>query len=177
MKIIKTKFEGLFIVKQKKNSDRRGFLRETFNNRILKKKFCFEYFTYSKKNVLRGFHFQINKPQSKYVNVLKGKILDCVVDLRKKSKTFGKVFRIILSNKNGLGLFIPRGFAHGYFSYERENIIYYKLDNYYSPSNERGIIWNDKSLNIKWPSKKPIISLKDKSLKTFKESVKRKIFF
>ena len=86
MKIIKTKFEGLFIVKQKRNHDRRGFLRETFNNKILKKKFCFEYFTYSKKNVLRGFHFQINKPQSKYVNVLKGKILDCVVDLRKKSK-------------------------------------------------------------------------------------------
>ena len=61
--------------------------------------------------------------------------------------------------------------------YERENIIYYKLDNYYNPSSERGIIWNDKSLNIKWPSKKPIVSLKDKSLKTFKESVKRKIFF
>jgi dTDP-4-dehydrorhamnose 3,5-epimerase len=84
---------------------------------------------------------------------------------------------ITLSDKNGLGLFIPKGFAHGYYSYERENLIYYKLDNYYSPSSEKGIIWNDKSLNIKWPSKKPIVSLKDKSLKTFEECIKRKIFF
>ena len=67
---------------------------------------------------------------------MKGRILDCVIDLRKKSKTFGKHFKIILSNKNGLGLFIPRGFAHGYYSYEKENLIYYKLDNYYNPSNE-----------------------------------------
>ena len=177
MIIKKTNFKGLLVVSQKNNTDSRGNLRETFNDKVLKKKFVFEYCTTSKKNVLRGFHFQFKNKQSKYVNVLKGKILDCVIDLRKKSKTFGKVFRIILSNKNGLGLFIPRGFAHGYFSYERENIIYYKLDNYYSPSSERGIIWNDKSLNIKWPSKKPIISLKDKSLNTFKESVKRKIFF
>ncbi len=177
MKIIKTKFDGLLIIKQKKNMDSRGFLRETFNNKILKKNFCFEYFTYSKKNVLRGFHFQIKKPQSKYVNVLKGKILDCVIDLRKRSKTFGKYFKIILSDKNGLGLFVPKGFAHGYYSYEKENLIYYKLDNYYSPSNERGIIWNDKNLKINWPSKKPVVSLKDKSLKTFKECIKRKIIF
>ena len=95
MKIIKTKFDGLLIIKQKKNMDGRGFLRETFNYKIFKKNFCFEYFTYSKKNVLRGFHFQVNKPQSKYVNVLKGRILDCVIDLRKKSKTFGKHFKMV----------------------------------------------------------------------------------
>ena len=164
MKIIKTKFEGLFIVKQKRNHDSRGFLRETFNNKILKKKFCFEYFTYSKKNVLRGFHFQINKPQSKYVNVLKGKILDCVIDLRKKSKTFGKVFRIILSNKNGLGLFIPRGFAHGYLCLESKNTILYLLNKKYAPKNNSGFFWKNKKFNIKWGIKKPILSAKDRKL-------------
>ena len=86
MKIIKTKFEGLLIIKQKKNIDNRGSLRETFNDKILKKRFCFEYFTHSKKNVLRGFHFQTKYQQSKFVNVLKGKILDVVIDLRKNSK-------------------------------------------------------------------------------------------
>ena len=169
MKIRKTKFEGLLIVKQKNNSDSRGNLRETFNNKILKKKFIFEYCTTSKKNVLRGFHFQTRFKQSKYVNVVKGKILDVVIDLRKNSKTFGKSFRIILSKKNALGLFIPSGFAHAYYSYEKENIIYYKLDNYYAPNYENGIIYNDKYIKINWPRKKMVVSKKDKKLQSFKK--------
>ena len=169
MKIIKTKFKGLLIVKQKNNSDSRGNLRETFNNKILKKKFIFEYCTTSKKNVLRGFHFQTRFKQSKYVNVVKGKILDVVIDLRKNSKTFGKSFKIILSKKNALGLFIPSGFAHAYYSYEKENIIYYKLDNYYAPNYENGIIYNDKYIKINWPRKKMAVSKKDKKLQSFKK--------
>ena len=125
MHIYKTKFKDLLIVKQKNNYDIRGNLRETFNNKILKKKFVFEYCTTSKNNVLRGFHFQTKFKQSKYVNVVKGKILDVVIDLRKKSKTFGKTFKIILSNENALGLYIPAGFGHAYYSYDKENIIYY----------------------------------------------------
>ena len=154
MKIKKTNFKGLLIVSQKNNKDRRGLLRETFNDRVLKKKFTFEYCTTSKKNVLRGFHFQFKNKQSKYVNVLKGKILDVVLDLRKNSRTFGKVIKIILSKKNALGLYIPAGFAHAYYSYEKENIIYYKLDNYYNPKFESGIVYNDKILKIKWPKNK-----------------------
>ena len=169
MKIIKTKFKDLIIVKQKNNTDKRGSLRETFNNKISKKKFVFEYCTTSKKNVLRGFHFQTKFKQSKYVNVIKGKILDAVIDLRKNSKTFGKIFKIVLSQKNALSLFVPAGFAHAYYSIEKENIIYYKLDNYYSPKFEDGIIYNDKSLKIKWPDSKIIISKKDKNLLSFKE--------
>ena len=153
MIIIKTKFKDLLIVKQKENKDNRGSLRETFNNKILKEKFIFEYCTTSRKNVLRGFHFQTKFKQSKYVNVVKGKILDVVIDLRRKSKTFGKTFKIILSKKNALGLYIPAGFAHAYYSYDKENIIYYKLDNYYAPQCESGIVYNDKNLNIKWPKK------------------------
>ena len=173
MIIKKTKFKDLLIVKQKDNKDNRGSLRETFNNKILKKKFIFEYCTTSRKNVLRGFHFQTKFKQSKYVNVVKGKILDVVIDLRRKSKTFGKTYKIILSKKNSLGLYIPAGFAHAYYSYDKENIIYYKLDNYYAPKFESGIIYNDPSLKIRWPKKKMKVSQKDKKLLTIKEFIKR----
>ena len=173
MIIKKTKFKDLLIIKQKNNKDRRGILRETFNNKILKKKFIFEYCTTSKKNVFRGFHFQKKNKQAKYVNVVKGKILDLVIDLRRKSKTFGKVFSIILSKNNALGLYIPAGFAHAYFSYENENIIYYKLDNYYNPKFEFGIDFNDPTLNIKLPKVKIKISKKDRNLLSLDEFKKK----
>ena len=164
MKIYKTRIKDLLIVKQKNNIDIRGDLRETYNNKLLRKKFVFEYCTNSKKNVLRGFHFQTKFKQSKYVNVVKGKILDVVIDLRKKSKTFGKYFKIVLSDRNNLSLYIPEGFAHAYFSYEKENIIYYKLNNYYHPKFEDGINPLDKKLKIKWPNNALLISTKDKKL-------------
>ena len=173
MRLLKTKFKDLLIIKQKNNIDNRGSLREIFNKKIFKKnKFVFEYCTVSKANALRGFHFQYRFQQAKYVSVLKGKILDYVIDLRKNSKTFGKVFKIILSDKNCLSLFIPEGFAHAYYSYEKINIIYYKLSNYYKPKYENGIIWNDKDLKVKWPFKKPKISPKDKKLPTFEKFLK-----
>ena len=173
MNIKKTRFKDLLIVKQKNNIDKRGTLREIFNNKILKKKFVFEYCTTSKKNVLRGFHFQTKFKQSKYVNVVKGKILDVVVDLRKNSKTFGKSFKIVLSKKNALGLYIPSGFAHAYYSYEKENIIYYKLDNYYAPKFESGILFNDYDLKVKWPRKKMIVSKKDRNLLSLAQFIKK----
>ena len=173
MKIIKTNFKDLLIVTQKNNTDNRGNLRETFNNKILNKKFVFEYCTTSKKNVFRGFHFQTKNKQSKYVNVLKGKILDVVIDLRRNSKTYGKVFSILLSKENALGLFIPAGFAHAYYSYDKENIIYYKLDNYYNSKFESGLVYNDPSFGFKWPNKKMIISKKDRCLQTFSQFKKK----
>ena len=171
MKIYKTKIKDLLVIKQKNNIDNRGSLRETFNKKLLNKKFVFEYCTTSKKNILRGFHFQSKFQQSKFVNVLKGKILDVVIDLRKNSKTFGKSFKIILSQKNATSLYIPRGFAHAYLSYDVENIIYYKLDNFYKPKFEDGIIFNDKKLKIKWPKLKMIISKKDKKLRSLKDFI------
>ena len=173
MIVKKTKFKDLLIIKQKNNFDKRGILRETFHNKILKKKFIFEYCTSSKKGVLRGFHLQVKNQQSKYVSVLKGRILDVVVDLRKRSKTFGKTFKIILSSKNALSLYIPKGFAHAYYSLDKENIIYYKLDNYYSPNYENGIIYNDKNLKINWGRKKIILSKKDKKLNSLTDFVKK----
>ena len=173
MKIIKTKFKDLLIIKQKNNKDNRGNLREIFSKKFLKKDFIFEYCTSSKANALRGFHFQHKYQQAKYVNVIKGKILDVVIDLRKNSKTFGKSFKIILSEKNCLSLFIPKGFAHAYYSYEKINIIYYKLTNYYMPKFENGINLMDKTFKKKWPKKKFLISKKDKNLMTMKEFVKK----
>ena len=173
MKIIKTKFKDLLIIKQKNNKDNRGSLREIFSKKFLKKDFIFEYCTSSKAKALRGFHFQHKYQQAKYVNVIKGKILDVVIDLRKNSKTFGKSFKIILSEKNCLSLFIPKGFAHAYYSYEKINIIYYKLTNYYMPKFENGINLMDKTFKKKWPKKKFLISKKDKNLMTMKEFVKK----
>ena len=164
MKIIDTKFSGLKIVKQVSFKDKRGQLRIVHNQKIINKKFIFEYCTTSKKNSLRGFHFQFKYQQAKYVSVVKGKILDCVIDLRKNSKTYLKLFKIVLSDKNNLGLYIPEGFAHAYYSYENENIIYYKLNNYYNPKYEDGINALDKKIKIKWPGKSFLISKKDQKL-------------
>jgi dTDP-4-dehydrorhamnose 3,5-epimerase len=176
MKIINTKFNGLKIIKQDSFKDKRGHLRIIHNQKLIKNKnFIFEYCTSSKKNSLRGFHFQAKNQQVKYVSVLKGKILDCVIDLRKNSRTYARTFKIILSDENKLGLYIPKGFAHAYYSYANENIIYYKLNNYYQPKYEGGINALDKRLKIKWPRKTFLISKKDKkldSLDVFKKKYK-----
>ena len=173
MRVIKTRFKGLYIIKQKKHNDNRGSLRETFRKNIINwDKLIFDYATTSKKNVLRGFHFQSKYKQAKFVSVLKGKILDCVIDLRRLSKTYGKSFSIILSEKNCLSLYVPEGFAHAYYTYN-DSIIYYKLSNYYQSKFEDGLLWNDKFFKIKWPNKKPKLSKKDRKLKSFEEFKKK----
>ena len=162
MHIIDTKFKGLKIIQQKKIGDSRGSLREIFRRKIIKwDNLIFDYATVSKKNVLRGFHFNSKYPQAKYVTVLRGKILDYVIDLRKKSKTFGKSFCIVLSEDNCKSLYIPEGFGHAYYSFSKLNLIYYKLSNYYKPKFEDGIVWNDKNLKLKWPTNKPILAKRD----------------
>ena len=174
MKIINTKFEGLKIIKGINHYDRRGYFRETFKNNLFKnKKFIFWCMSKSKKNVLRGLHLQTKMQQDKFVSVIKGKIFDIVIDLRKNSKTYKKKYSIILADKTSTSLFIPAGFAHGFFCLENENLVFYGCTNYRFKKNEIGILWNDKVLNIKWPVKKPIISYKDKKNITFKEFQKK----
>ena len=168
MKIINTKFKGLKIIKGKNYYDSRGYFREVFRNNNIKKKLIFWCVSKSKKNVIRGLHYQRKKKQEIYVSVIKGKIFDVVVDLRKKSKTYGKYNSLYLSDKNSTSLLIPAGFAHGFCAMDKENIISYGISNYRSKRNEIGILWNDKSLKIKWPIKKPFISSKDKKNITFK---------
>ena len=171
MIIKKTKFKDLLIIKQKNNIDRRGNLRETFNDKFLKKKFIFEYCTTSKKNVFRGFHFQKRKQQEKLVVVVKGKIIDYCIDLRKKSKTFGKIFKYTLKEKSVL--LVPKGFAHGYTGISKENIIVYFLSEYRYSKFEKGISLFDKAIKINLNKNKLIISEKDKRNYTISEFEKK----
>ena len=169
MKLYKTKFKDLIIFKSKNFKDSRGLLREITLEKYLKKKLIFTLVSKSKKNVLRGLHMQTKKIQGKYVSVLKGKILDVVVDCRKKSKTFGKHYKIILSEKNATSIYIPPGFAHGFLSLDKENIVLYSCTNYRNKDSETSLSWNDKDLKIKWPIKNPILSKKDSKNNPFKK--------
>ncbi len=170
MKIISTKFSGLKIIQSKSYKDNRGLFKEDYKKKFFKdKNFVFGCTSSSKKNVIRGLHLQTKYSQEKYVSVLKGAIIDVVVDLRKKSKTFGKHYKIILSDENAKSIFIPAGFAHGFLALKNENIIYYTCTNYRSAKHEVGILWNDKDLKIKWPIKNPVISKKDKKNIKFTE--------
>ena len=173
MKIVKTKFKDLKIYKKDTFKDNRGFFRELFLNKIIDKKFPFDVMSFSKKNVLRGLHLQLKKPQGKFITVLRGKIFDVALDCRKNSKTFGKYFSIILSEDKNNSLYIPEGFAHGFCSLSDNTIMHYKCTNYRDKKSEIGILWNDSELNIKWPTKKPLLSKKDKNNISFKNFINR----
>ena len=162
MKLIKTNIKDLLIVKTNIYKDGRGFFKEIEKFKILKKKFIFDCLSFSKKNTLRGLHLQTKRSQAKIITVAQGKILDVVVDLRKKSKTYGKHFSIEISHDSDFSLFIPEGFAHGFMCLSKTCLVYYKCTNYRDKKSEITIKWNDKDLNIKWPIKKPILSKKDR---------------
>ena len=159
--IKKTKFKNLIFIKNISYKDKRGYFKEILKEIKLKKKFPFTVISFSKKNVIRGLHIQTKKPQAKFISVVKGKILDVVVDCRKKSKTYGKHFKIILSDQNCKSLYIPAGFAHGFLTLSKENIVFYGNSTYRSANHEITIRWNDSKLNINWPKFKKIISKKD----------------
>ena len=162
MKLQKTKIKDLLLVKTNIFKDSRGFFKEVEQFKILKKKFIFDCLSFSKKNTLRGLHLQKKKKQAKIITVAQGKILDVVVDLRKKSKTYGKHFSIEISHDSDFSLFIPEGFAHGFMCLSKTCLVYYKCTNYRDQKSEITLKWNDKDLNIKWPIKKPILSKKDR---------------
>ena len=157
MKFSKGIIDGLVICEPTKHHDERGFFSETFRKDLLedfigyKINFCQENFSESKFGVLRGLHFQ-KEPyaQSKLVSVIKGKILDVVVDLRKDSKYYGKSFCIELDDIENKQLFVPKGFAHGFLVLSEYAKVCYKVDNFYNPKSESGINFNDPSINIDW---------------------------
>ena len=175
MEIEETDINDLVVLKPNVYNDNRGYFIESFKKNFFKKNFlkvkfiqeneCGSYF-----GVLRGLHFQ-NPPysQAKLIRAVKGEVLDVVVDLRANSLTYGKHKSIILSGENKNQLFIPKGFAHGYVTLSKNAIISYKVDNYYYPQHESGIIYNDPNLNIDWILKKNqlILSEKDIKLKSF----------
>ena len=171
MKILKTQFKDLLVIKNENYIDSRGYFREILVEKKIKKRFPFNVVSVSKKNVIRGLHYQKKNSQGKFVSVIKGKILDVVVDLRKKSKTFGKHYKIILSEKNCISVYVPKGFAHGFAGLDKTNIVLYSCTQYRNKNSEHGILWNDKFLKIKWNIKKPILSEKDKKNPDFKDRI------
>ncbi|NSL52677.1 dTDP-4-dehydrorhamnose 3,5-epimerase [Calidifontibacillus erzurumensis] len=171
MKVKETIFEGVFILEPHVFHDNRGFFMESYNKKLLEENginidFVQDNHSFSKDaGVLRGLHYQLEpKAQTKLVRVGMGAIFDVIVDIRKKSKTFGKCFSIILSEENKRQLLIPKGFAHGFCTLVPNTIVMYKVDNYYDPEYDRGIRWDDPDLGIDWPVSIPILSEKDKKL-------------
>ena len=168
--IKKTKFKDLIIIQNKSFKDNRGYLKEVYRYSFLKNtNFIFDIMSCSKKNVVRGLHYQIKNPQAKIITVTHGKIFDVAVDLRKKSKTFGKYFSIVLSDKSDFSFFMPQGFAHGFVCLSKTCTVNYKCSNYRHAKTEINLDWQDKDLKIKWPIKKGILSNKDRHGVTFAE--------
>jgi len=163
MFIKKTKIEGLIILKTKIFKDSRGSLKEVYQRRILKKNFVFDVMSKSKKGVLRGLHVQTKHSQAKLITVTHGKIFDVAVDLRKKSLTFGKYYSLIISEDSDFSLYIPKGFAHGFLCLSNKCTVNYKCSTYRNSKSEKTLKWNDKTLNIRWPVRSPILSNKDKN--------------
>ena len=170
--MIKTRFKDLFLIQNISFKDNRGYFKEIIREEKIKRKFPFLVMSFSKRNVIRGLHLQKLKSQGKFVTVIKGKIFDVAVDLRKNSKTFGQYFHCTLSEKNSKSVFIPPGFAHGFQALEKENYIIYSCTEYRHSQSEKVIQFNDKELNIKWPSKKKIISEKDNNAMSLRQFIK-----
>ena len=169
---IKSNFKDLFLIKNRSFKDNRGYFKELIRENVINKNFPFLVMSFSKKNVIRGLHIQTINSQGKFISVLKGKIFDVVIDLRKNSKTFGKVYKCVLSEKNNTSIYVPPGFAHGFQALENENYIVYSCTKYRNKKSETTIKFDDKELKVKWPIKKFIISAKDKkgiSLSEFKK--------
>ena len=170
------KTKELVIVNNQSYKDKRGYFKEILVEKKIKKRFPFLVMSYSKKNVIRGLHLQLNNSQGKYISVIKGKIFDVCVDLRKNSKTFGKYFSLIISEKNSKSVFVPPGFAHGFCALDKENYVIYSCTKYRDAKSEITINFNDRKLKIKWPVKKAIVSKKDKSAISFNEYVKKYVY-
>ena len=162
MKIKNVDITGLKIIETKMFFDNRGFFKEIFRNNLIKKNFKFDVMSSSKKNVIRGLHIQTKKPQAKVITVVSGKIMDVAVDLRKNSKTFGKYYSLIISDKDEYSFYIPEGFAHGFLCLSNKCIVHYKCSEYRHKESETTLDWRDQEVKIKWPIKKPIMSKKDK---------------
>ena len=176
MEFIETSLEGAYLIKPEVFQDERGFFLESYSKKVFAENGIDVDFVQDNhslslaKGTLRGFHFQ-NPPneQAKLVRITRGKVYDVIIDLRKNSPTFGKWEGFELSGDNFRMLFIPSGFAHAYQTLEDDTEFMYKVDNFYAPESDSGIIWNDPDLAIDWPIKEAILSEKDNQLQNFKD--------
>jgi dTDP-4-dehydrorhamnose 3,5-epimerase len=172
----KLEIPDVILVEAKTFPDDRGFFMESFkesefNKNGINTKFVQDNYSRSTKGVLRGLHYQKNPmAQAKLITAIKGEIFDVAVDVRKNSPTFGKWVGEILSEKNHKLLFVPQGFAHGFQVLSDEVDVIYKVDNEYSPENDRGVLWNDPDIGVKWPLQDSLISDKDKKQPLLKDA-------
>ena len=176
MKITPLSFKDVLLIEPEIFKDERGFFFESFNQRTFNKligrevKFVQDNQSRSKKNVIRGLHFQIEKPQIKLIKVISGSIFDVVVDIRKQSINFGKHISIELNAEDNKQLWIPEGFAHGFLVLSEIAEVHYKVSEFWDPELERSLLWSDEDLNINWPlSSNPIISSKDQKASLIKD--------
>jgi dTDP-4-dehydrorhamnose 3,5-epimerase len=166
MNVIKTKIKDLLIIEPKVFGDDRGFFYETFQAERYKAAgidadFVQDNRSRSSQGVLRGLHFQKNKPQGKLVTVTDGEVFDVAVDLRPGSETFGQHESVILTGQNKLQFYVPPGFAHGFCVLSETADFQYKCTDYYDPSDESGLLWSDPVMQIQWPLSNPLLSDKD----------------
>ena len=169
MRSVDTDIEGLIIVEPDVYPDKRGFFTETFQAQRyagagINCAFVQDNLSYSTKGTLRGLHFQVNRPQAKLVHVISGEIFDVAVDLRPGSATFGKWAGVDLSGTNHRQLFIPEGFAHGFYVLSDTAYFAYKCSDFYAPDDEGGVLWSDPDIGIRWPAGDPIVSARDQGL-------------
>jgi dTDP-4-dehydrorhamnose 3,5-epimerase len=176
MKVLQPLLNGALVLEPKIFEDGRGFFLESYNENVLKQlgvtcKFVQDNHSYSKRSVLRGLHYQIEKPQGKLVRVVSGEILDVLVDLRRSSPSFGRWRSVRLSGDNRRLAWIPAGFAHGFYVLSEGAHVLYKSTDFYFPDLERTVLWNDPDLNIDWEvTGQPLLSEKDTKAKKFKEA-------
>lgn len=177
MQVIRTKLDGVFTIEPAVHGDSRGFFMETYNSAKFKEfkiDFPFVQDNHSlsaEPGVLRGLHYQLNpRAQTKLIRVIQGAIYDVAVDIRKSSPTFGQWVGVILSASNKRQLLVPQGFAHGFCTLVPNTEVIYKVDDYYSPEHDRGIVWNDPALGIDWPTSNPILSAKDQTHPLLKDA-------
>jgi len=172
MKFTRTKIDDVIIIDPQVHGDERGYFIETFRQDKLeeflgfKVNFCQDNESKSSRGVIRGLHYQLAPAaQTKLVRVIKGRVLDVAVDIREGSPTFGQHVAVELSEENKRQLFVPRGFAHGFVVLEDDTVFAYKVDNYYSPENDRGILFNDPQIGIDWKIEISALKLSDKDTK------------
>jgi len=170
MNIIKTPLQGVLVLEPQVFGDQRGFFQETFHASRYSEfgidlPFVQDNHSRSRKGVLRGLHYQLQRPQGKLISVIKGEVYDVAVDVRKNSDTFGEWYGTLLNDTTHRQMYIPPGFAHGFYVLSDEIDIFYKCTDYYHPESEKSILWNDPQLSIDWPLKdgEVFLSEKDKS--------------
>lgn len=181
MKFIETEIPAVKLIKPKVFGDERGFFFESYRKELFTEQgieidFVQDNTSLSRQGTVRGLHYQIKNQQDKLVMVMRGRILDVAVDLRKNSPTFGQYTSRILSTENKHQLFIPKGFAHGFSTLSDEALVYYKCSDYYNPKEERGLSWDDPQLNIDWQVQDPIVSDKDQNQPQLKEIPDKDLF-